>query len=60
MRPYDEKLLGTAMSTVGKAFDFADKHLPGGMERFYDLFVTSAAARTFDGPDAHPTSARPA
>lgn len=42
------------MSTVGKAFDFADKHLPGGMERFYDLFVGSAVARSFDGPDAHP------
>ena len=55
MHPYDEAFLNTAMGTVGKAFDFADKHLPGGMERFYDLFVASAAARTFDGPDAHPT-----
>lgn len=54
MHPYDETLLDTAMGTVGKAFDFADKHLPGGMERFYDLFTTSAIARTFDGPDARP------
>lgn len=54
MHPYDEKLLGTAMSAVGKAFNFADKHLPGGMERFYDLFVSSSVARSFDGPDARP------
>lgn len=53
--PYDEGLLDTAMSTLGKAFDFADKHVPGGMERFYDLFMRSSVARTFDGPDAHPS-----
>lgn len=51
---YDESLLPQAVNTLGKAFDFADKHLPGGMERFFDLFVASPTARTFDGPDAQP------
>ena len=51
---YDESLLSQAVNTLGKAFDFADKHLPGGMEHFFDLFVVSPTARTFDGPDAQP------
>ena len=42
------------MSTLGKAFDFADKHLPEGLASFYELFGCSDVARTFDGPDAHP------
>lgn len=54
MHPYPEELLEGVMSTLGKAFEFADKHLPGGLESFYDLFVNSAAARTLDGPDAQP------
>lgn len=51
---YDESLLAQATNTLGKAFDFADKHLPGGMEHFFDLFMVSPTARTFDGPDAQP------
>lgn len=54
MHPYDERYLKTATNALGKAFDFAEKHLPGGMSHFYDLFCTSAISRTFDGPDAHP------
>lgn len=52
--PYAESLLPQAINTLGKAFDFADKHLPGGMERFFDLFMVSSTAHTFDGPDAQP------
>lgn len=52
--PYPEADLPTVSNALGKAFDFADKHLPGGLEAFYELFVNSSAARTFDGPDAHP------
>lgn len=54
MHPYPEDRLDDFMSTLGKAFDFADKHLPGGLESFYELFVNSALARSFDGPDANP------
>lgn len=54
MHPYDEQYLKTAANTLGKAFDFAEKHLPGGVARFYDLFCTSTISRTFDGPDACP------
>lgn len=52
--PYDESLLPQAVNTLGKAFDFADKHLPGGMEHFFDLFMVSSTARSFDGPGAQP------
>ena len=54
MHPYPEELLPATMSALGKAFDFADKHLPEGLASFYELFVCSDVARTFDGPDAHP------
>ena len=54
MHPYPEELLPATMSTLGKAFDFADKHLPEGLASFYELFGCSDVARTFDGPDAHP------
>lgn len=54
MHPYPEDRLDDFMSTLGKAFDFADEHLPGGLESFYELFVNSALARSFDGPDANP------
>ncbi|ERL13054.1 DNA-binding helix-turn-helix protein [Coriobacteriaceae bacterium BV3Ac1] len=52
--PYDESMVDNAMNTVGKAFDFAYKRLPGGVERFYDLFCSSEIARSFEGPNAHP------
>lgn len=54
MHPYPEDRLGDVMNTLGKAFDFADKLLPGGLESFYDLFTSSALARSFDGPGANP------
>lgn len=54
MHPYPEELLPATMSALGKAFDFADKHLPEGLASFYELFACSDVARTFDGPDAHP------
>lgn len=52
--PYDESRLAAVDSVMGKAFDLAERHLPGGMGRFYALFCRSQLARTFDGPDAHP------
>lgn len=54
MHPYDIDRLDAAMDALGKAFDFADKHLSGGMDEFYRLFADSPMALTFDGPDAHP------
>lgn len=54
MHPYPEELLPSTMNALGKAFDFADKHLPEGLNEFYELFACSDIARTFDGPDAHP------
>lgn len=54
MHPYPLEYLDGVMNTLGKAFDFADKHLPGGLESFYEPFADSAVARTLDGPDAHP------
>ena len=52
--PYPESQLKTTMSTLGKAFDFAVKHVPGGVEGFYDQFVHSSVARSFDGPGTTP------
>lgn len=54
MHPYPESARQSAMDTLGKAFDFADKHLPDGLVGFYESFANSAVARTFDGPDATP------
>lgn len=54
MHPYDAGRLEAAMNALGKAFDFADKHLEGGMDAFWRLFADSAVARTFDGPGARP------
>ena len=39
MHPYPEELLPATTSTLGKAFDFADKHLPEGLASFYELFA---------------------
>ena len=52
--PYGEELLEQAVNTLGKAFDFADKRLPGGMERFYDIFCASELSHSFGGPGARP------
>ncbi len=54
MHSYDENLVSQAANTLGKAFEFADQHLTGGMQRFFDLFVNSSVARMFDPPDAQP------
>lgn len=52
--PYDESRLPAVDSVMGKAFDIAERHLSGGMGKFYTLFCRSKLARTFDGPDADP------
>jgi len=53
--PYVETRLAMSMGTLGKAFEFAERTLPGGMERFYHLFAKSEVAASFtegeNGPD---------
>lgn len=54
MSAYDPALLEGVMGTMGKAFEFADRHVTGGLDHFMDLFSSSPVARTFEGPDATP------
>lgn len=55
MHPYAEDHLAIGMGTLGKAFEFSERALPGGIDRFYRLFVKSEVASSFSegngGPD---------
>lgn len=44
---YKEEFLPIATRVLGKAFHFAAAHLPGGAERFYELFSNSTLAQHF-------------
>lgn len=55
MHPYPKEYLTSIMGTLGKAFEFADRTLSGGVERFYPLFAKSDIAASLsedtDKPD---------
>ena len=53
-KAYDEKELPQVISTLGKAFEFAEKCLPEGAAGFYRRFANSSVAATCTDPDAHP------
>lgn len=53
-KAYNEKELPQVISTLGKAFEFAEKCLPEGAAGFYRRFANSSVAATCTGPDAHP------
>ena len=53
-KAYDEKELPQVISTLGKAFEFAEKCLPEGAAGFCRRFANSSVAATCTGPDAHP------
>lgn len=52
--PYSADWLVRIIRTVGKAFEFAEKCLPGGWESFYANFARSSAAASLTGPHAMP------
>ncbi len=54
VKAYDKKELPQVISTLGKAFEFAEKCLPEGAAGFYRRFANSSVAATCTGPDAHP------
>ncbi|MDY4651348.1 MAG: hypothetical protein SO366_03740, partial [Atopobiaceae bacterium] len=54
VKAYDKKELPQVISTLGKAFEFAEKCLPEGAAGFYRRFADSSVAATCTGPDAHP------
>lgn len=54
MHPYKKEKLAPTMQSLAKAFEFADKYAPGGIERFYRQFCESKLAQSFDGPHAEP------
>ena len=50
-KAYDEKELPQVISTLGKAFEFAEKCLPEGAAGFYRRFANSSVAATCTGPE---------
>lgn len=54
MESYDAAYLGDAMRLLGRAFDFADEHLPDGMVFFFTRFALSREAEGFDAPGSRP------